>query len=205
MKNQKDWKEYALKTLPRFISSLPKEEVNWDELERVSIKAICQMSQKEAYDALRKCITGSQVSKFQNNFRQHQYRKKNKTTTLPLKSSSLKRLQDFQQRVGADSIDEAIDFLLSPEYDDYRTDVEVAKYMMAKEEFGQKDSFYRTLFRWLPKYELGRIELIIESVFRDAWKKAKASRKKTGNPVKEALEENEINKELATWLNQKND
>jgi hypothetical protein len=205
MKNEKDWKEYASKTLPRFISSLSKDEVNWDELESVSIEAICRMSQKEAYDALRKCLTGKQVTKYQNNFRQHQYRKKNDTTTLPLKASSLKRLQDFQNRVGADSIDEAIEFLLSPEYEDYRTDVEVAKYMMAKQSFDRKDTFFKALFRWLPQYELGRIELIIESVFRDGWKKAKASRKKTGNPIKEALEENEIKKELATWLTQKND
>lgn len=196
MSKDTEWKNYATKTLTRFLASIPKEEINLAEYEKINTDEICQMSQSDAYKTLRSCISTKQVSKYQNNFHQHQYRKKNETTTLPLKAQSLKRLQAFQHQMAADSIDEAIEFLLSPEYEDYRADVEIAKYMMAKQGFEQKDSFYKTLFKWLPKYELGRIELIIESVFQDGWKKAKASRKRTGNPMNEALDENTIYQEI---------
>lgn len=205
MKNSTDWNDYAKRTLPKFLSSLGADEINEVEMCKVDVRKLTEGSQQDAYDALRKCISDKSLRRYQNRYRQHKHREQNAISNLQLKESSLRRLKAFQEKISADSLDEAIDFLLSPEYVDYKMEVDEIKNLMAKENFDHQSAYFKNLIRWLPKYQLGRLRLIVENVFLQGWRESKQNKKRTGNPEKAALEKNEIIREIATHLNGKLD
>ena len=127
MKNSTDWNDYAKRTLLKFLNSLGADEINEVELCKVDVEKLAEGSQQDAYDTLRKCISDKSLRRYQNRYRQHKHREQNAISNLQLKESSLRRLKVFQEKISADSLDEAIDFLLSPEYADYKIEVDVIK------------------------------------------------------------------------------
>lgn len=200
MNDDIEWQKYAQLKVEAFLNELPDREFISTEKNSINIAELLKMPKEDAYEYLRNHITKSALLKLQNRYRQHKNREKHGVSNRQLKKSTLKRLYIFKEKINADSLDEAIEFLLSPEYEDYKVEVETQKHMMAMDEYIHDETYYKNLIRWLPKYQLGRLQLIVESAFKEGWKKAKASKKRTGDPINEALEDNEIIKELSHWI-----
>lgn len=186
------WQEYMEKNFEKFIHSLKVDDFITGEKEIIHLSEVDIFSPKNTYDYLRKIITQEAIKKLQNRFRAHKHRERRGIKNLQLKSHSLKMLDKFKVQVGAETLEEAIDFLLSPDYRDYESDVKSAKEFVARESFCTTDVMIEGFASRLKNYDRERLLLIIELAFNEGWKLAKQSRKRTGNPKKEALEASDM-------------
>jgi len=137
--NDKIWQEYIEKNFDKFISSLKNDDFISGKKEIINDKNIDLLEPKKTYDSLRELITQDAIKKLQNRFRAHKHREKRGIKNLQLKSHSLNMLDKFKEQVGADTLEEAIDFLLSPDYRDYERDVDKAKQRLGEESFDSKE------------------------------------------------------------------
>jgi hypothetical protein len=160
---------------------------------------------KNTYDYLRKIITQEAIKKLQNRFRAHKHRERRGIKNLQLKSHSLKMLDKFKVQVGADTLEEAIDFLLSPDYNDYEFDVGQAKERLGEESFDGTDIMLESFTKRLKNYDRERLLLIIELAFNEGWRSAKATKKRTGNLRQEALEKSNLYAHVLSFAARRND
>ena len=72
-------------------------------------------------------------------------------------------------------MEEALDFLLSPDYRDYEYDVEQAKEKLANDNFNSTEVIIRSLAKRLKNYDRERLSLIVELAFNEGWESAKKS------------------------------
>ena len=135
MSNDKIWQEYIEKNFDKFISSLKSDDFISGKKEIINDKDIDFLETKKTYDCLRKIITQDAIKKLQNRFRAHKHRENRGIKNLQLKSHSLNMLDKFKAQVGADTLEEAIDFLLSPDYREYEHDVDLAKQRLGEGNF----------------------------------------------------------------------
>lgn len=187
MSKDKLWQEYIEKHFDKFVLSLKDDDFISGEKEIISHKDIEFSSPKITYDFLRKLITQDAIKKLQNRFRAHKHRENRGIKNLQLKSHSINMLSKFKAQVGADSLEEALDFLLSPDYRDYKHDVEQAKQRLGGEHFDSAELMINSFTKRLNNYDRERLSLIIELVFNQGWKAAKLSKKRTGTPCNDAL------------------
>jgi len=89
-------------------------------------------------------------------------------------------------------LEEAIDFLLSPDYRDYEHDVDLAKQRLGEGNFGSTELMLDSFTKRLKNYDRERLSLIIELAFNEGWRAAKQTNKRTGNPRQEALSKSDI-------------
>lgn len=171
----------------KFVSSLKDEDFISGHKENVSQENIDFSSPKETYDSLRKIVAQSAITRLQNRFRAHKHREKRGIKNLQLKSHSLQMLDKFKAQVGADTLEEAIDFLLSPDYRDYEHDVDLAKQRLGEGSFDSTELMLDSFAKRLKNYDRERLSLIIELAFNEGWRAAKQSKKRTGNPRNDAL------------------
>lgn len=192
MSKDKLWQEYIEKHFDKFALSLKDDDFISGEKEIISHKDIGFSSPKITYDFLRKLITQDAIKTLQNRFRAHKHRENRGIKNLQLKSHSINMLGKFKAQVGADSLEEALDFLLSPDYRDYKHDVEQAKQRLGGEHFDSTELMIDSFTKRLNNYDRERLSLIIELAFNEGWKAAKKSKKRTGNPRQEALNQSDL-------------
>ena len=101
-------------------------------------------------------------------------------------------LEKFKISVGAETLEEALDFLLSPDYRDYEHDVNQAKAQLAEDSFSGTEVMTESFVKRLKNYDRERLSLIIEMAFNEGWRSSKQSKKRTGNPRKEALSQSDL-------------
>jgi hypothetical protein len=155
----------------------------------VSVAEIATESPRHTYNDLRKFINQSAVSRLQNRFRAHKYREKTGLKNIQLKQSYLSMLDQFKDKVGAETLEEAIDFLLSPDYREYSHDVKTAKEAMGEGNYASDDLMLSGFVSRLTNYDRQRVALLIEHTFKSGWDAAKATRKKSVVARTEALEQ----------------
>jgi len=199
------WQEYMEKNFEKFIHSLKVDDFITGEKEIIHLSEVDIFSPKNTYDYLRKIITQEAIKKLQNRFRAHKHRERRGIKNLQLKSHSLKMLDKFKVQVGAETLEEAIDFLLSPDYNDYEFDVEQAKQRLGEESFVSTDIMLDSFTKRLKNYDRERLLLIIELAFNGGWSAAKATKKRTGNPRQEALEKSDLYTHVLTLTAGRND
>ncbi|GFD68576.1 hypothetical protein [Alteromonas sp. KUL106] len=187
MIKDKIWHEYMEKNFDKFISSLRNNDFISGEKEIINDSEVDFSEPKITYDCLRKIITQEAIKKLQNRFRAHKHRKNRGIKNLQLKSHSLKMLNKFKAQVGAETLEEAIDFLLSPDYRDYEHDVDQAKQRLGDEKFDSTELMFDSFIKRLKNYDRERLSLIIELAFNEGWRAAKKTKRRTGDPQKEAL------------------
>lgn len=183
----KIWREYIDKHFDKFVLSLKDDDFISGEKEIISHKDVEFSSPKITYDYLRKLITQDAIKKLQNRFRAHKHRENRGIKNLQLKSHYIDMLGKFKAQVGADTLEEALDFLLSPDYREYKHDVEQAKQRLGDENFDSTELMIDSFTKRLNNYDRERLSLIIELVFNEGWKAAKQSKKRTGAPRIDAL------------------
>jgi pyruvate-formate lyase len=194
------WQDYMRKNFDKFISSLKNDDFLSREKETINPQDVDFSKPKSTYEYLRKIITQEAIKRLQNRFRAHKYRENRGIRNLQLKSHSLEMLDKFKAQVGADTLEEAIDFLLSPDYSDYGHDVDQAKQQLGNEKFNSTELMLNSFTKRLKKYDRERLSLIIELAFYEGWKAAKQTKKRTGNPQKEALEKFELYKNVVELI-----
>ena len=132
----------------------------------------------------------------ENNFdkfiRAHKHREKRGIKNLQLKSHSLNMLDKFKAQVGADTLEEAIDFLLSPDYREYEHDVDLAKQRLGEGNFDSTELMLDSFTKRLKNYDRERLSLMIALAFNEGWRAAKQTKKRTGNPRQEALNQSDL-------------
>lgn len=192
MSNDKIWQEYIEKNFDKFISSLKSDDFISGEKEFINRKNIDISAPQNTYDSLRELITQDAIKKLQNRFRAHKHREKRGIKNLQLKSHSLNMLDKFKAQVGADTLEEAIDFLLSPDYRDYEHDVDLAKQRLGEENFDSTELMLDSFTKRLKNYDRERLSLIIELAFNEGWRAAKQTKKRTGNPRQKALNQSDL-------------
>ena len=94
-------------------------------------------------------------------------------------------------------MEEALDFLLSPDYRDYEYDVEQAKEKLANNDFNSTEVIIQSFAKRLKNYDRERLSLIVELAFNEGWESAK---KRTGSPRKEALNQSDLYNRLLPLL-----
>jgi hypothetical protein len=189
----KIWQDYASRNFEKFVSSLKNDDFISGEKEIISFNDVDFSEPKKTYKYLRKIITKSAIKRLQNRFRAHKHRENRGIKNLQLKSHSLDMLNTFKAHVGADTLEEALDFLLSPDYREYEHDVEVAKERLSSENFSSSELMIASFMKRLKNYDRERLSLIVELAFNEGWAAAKKSKKRTGNPCKEALNNSALN------------
>ena len=192
MSNDTVWQEYIENNFDKFISSLKSDDFISGEKEIISDEDINFLEPKKTYDCLRKIITQDAIKKLQNRFRAHKHREKRGIKNLQLKSHSLNMLDKFKAQVGADTLEEAIDFLLSPDYREYEHDVDLVKQRLGEGNFDSTELMLDSFTKRLKNYDRERLSLIIELAFNEGWKTAKKTKKRTGNPRQEALNQSDL-------------
>ena len=192
MSKDKIWQEYMERNFDKFFSSLKSDDFINGKREIINHQDFDFSAPKSTYDCLRKIITQDAIKKLQNRFRAHKHRENRGIKNLQLKSHSLKMLDKFKAEVGADTLEEAIDFLLSPDYRDYEHDVDQARQRLGDEKFDSTEVMLNSFTARLKSYDRERLSLILELAFNEGWKAAKRTKKRTGNPRKEALNKFEL-------------
>ena len=192
MSNDKVWQEYIEKNFDKFISSLKSDDFISGKKEIINDKDIDFLEPKKTYDCLRKIITQDAIKKLQNRFRAHKHREKRGIKNLQLKSHSLNMLDKFKAQVGADTLEEAIDFLLSPDYREYEHDVDLAKQRLGEGNFDSTELMLDSFTKRLKNYDRERLSLMIALAFNEGWRAAKQTKKRTGNPRQEALNQSDL-------------
>ena len=112
-------------------------------------------------------------------------------------------LDRFKDQVGATSYEEAIDFLLSPDYKEYHSEVKMAKDVVGDLDFKGDELFLSGFVSRLSKHDRQRIALIIEKTHLSAWRAAKKTKKRTGDPQRVALENFNLYKDTLAYLHNK--
>ena len=192
MSNDKIWQEYIEKNFDKFISSLKSEDFISGEKEIINDEDIDFFEPKKTYDCLRKIITQDAIKKLQNRFRAHKHRENRGIKNLQLKSHSLNMLDKFKAQVGADTLEEAIDFLLSPDYREYEHDVDLAKQRLGEGNFDSTELMLDSFTKRLKNYDRERLSLMIALAFNEGLRAAKQTKKRTGNPRQEALNQSDL-------------
>ena len=101
-------------------------------------------------------------------------------------------LDKFKAQVGADTLEEAIDFLLSPDYREYEHDVDLAKQRLGEGNFDSTELMLDSFTKRLKNYDRERLSLMIALAFNEGWRAAKQTKKRTGNPRQEALNQSDL-------------
>ena len=205
MSNDKIWQEYIEKNVDKFISSLKSDDFISGEKEIINDEDIDFSAPKKTYDCLRKIITQDAIKKLQNRFRAHKHRENRGIKNLQLKSHSLSMLDKFKAQVGADTLEEAIDFLLSPDYRDYKHDVDQAKQQLGDENFESTDLMVVNFTKRLQNYDRERLSSIIALAFNEGWRAAKQTKKRTGKPREEALSQSDLYTSVVKLIARNND
>ena len=205
MSNDKIWQEYIEKNFDKFISSLKSDDFISGEKEFINRKNIDISAPQNTYDSLRELITQDAIKKLQNRFRAHKHRENRGIKNLQLKSHSLSMLDKFKAQVGADTLEEAIDFLLSPDYRDYKHDVDQAKQQLGDENFESTDLMVVNFTKRLQNYDRERLSSIIALAFNEGWRAAKQTKKRTGKPREEALSQSDLYTSVVKLIARNND
>ena len=114
-------------------------------------------------------------------------------------------LDKFKAQVGADTLEEAIDFLLSPDYRDYKHDVDQAKQQLGDENFESTDLMVVNFTKRLQNYDRERLSSIIALAFNEGWRAAKQTKKRTGKPREEALSQSDLYTSVVKLIARNND
>ncbi|MFY0667645.1 MAG: hypothetical protein JXQ95_06420 [Alteromonas stellipolaris] len=192
MKEDKIWQDYLSKNLDKFLNGLTENDfIDGEKLNSSDIE-IDKTIPKNTYISLRKYINQEAIKILQNRFRAHKHRQKTGIKNIQLKETYLTMLEKFKISVGAETLEEALDFLLSPDYRDYEHDVNQAKAQLAEDSFSGTEVMTESFAKRLKNYDRERLSLIIEMAFNEGWRSAKESKKRTGNPRKEALGQSDL-------------
>lgn len=200
MKEDKIWQDYLSKHFEKFINGLTENDfIDGKKLNSSDIE-IDKSIPKNTYISLRKYINQDAIKSLQNRFRAHKHRQKTGIKNLQLKESYISMLDQFKDLVGADSLEETLDFLLSPDYRDYSNEVTDAKLKIAERSFTDDNVMLVGLVSRLENYDRERVALMIEQSFISGWNAAKRSKKRTGNPRQEALNEFELYTQASAYV-----
>ena len=192
MKEDKIWQDYLSKNLDKFLNGLTENDFIVGEKLNSSDIEIDKSIPKNTYISLRKYINQEAIKSLQNRFRAHKHRQKTGIKNIQLKETYLTMLEKFKISVGAETLEEALDFLLSPDYRDYEHDVNQAKAQLAEDSFNGTEVMIDSFAKRLKNHDRERLSLIIELAFNEGWGSAKQSKKRTGNPRKEALSQSDL-------------
>ena len=187
MSTDQVWYEYVTNNFNRFISTVEKAEWKVDTIPALDIEIIRGETPKSAYNYLREFMYDSAIKRLQNRYRAHKHREKTGLRNIQIKEEYLVMLDKFKDMVGAESYEEAFDFLLSPDYLDYKNDVENAKILVGDSKYTSDELYISSFISRLTKYDRERIAFAIEKTHYSAWESAKNSRKRRGDPEREAL------------------
>lgn len=181
------WHEYMHNNFDKFFSSLSNDDFISGEKKAIDEGEIDFSEPKKTYESLRKLINQNAIKRLQNRYRAHKHRKAKGIKNLQLKERSLIMLERFKGLVGADTLEEAIDFLLSPDYQEYKHDVEYAKERLSDDHFNDGDTLAESFAKRLKNYDRERLLLIIKQAFNEGWVTAKQTKKRTGSAQEDAL------------------
>ena len=197
------WYEYVTNNFNRFISTVEKTEWKADTIPALDIDSVRGNPPKAAYNYLREFMHDSAIKRLQNRYRAHKHREKTGIKNIQLKEEYLKMLDRFKDQVGATSYEEAIDFLLSPDYKEYQSEVKMAKDVVGDLDFKGDEFFLSGFVSRLSKHDRQRVALVIEKTHLSAWRAAKKTKKRTGHPQQEALENFTLYKDILAFFNKK--
>jgi hypothetical protein len=205
VKEDKIWQDYLFKNLDKFLNGLTENDFIDGEKLNSSDFEIDKSIPKNTYISLRKYINQDAIKSLQNRFRAHKHRQKTGIKNIQLKENYLIMLEKFKNLVGAETLEETIDFLLSPDYRDYEHDVNQAKAQLAEDSFSGTEVMTENFAKRLKNYDRERLSLIIEMAFNEGWRSAKQSKKRTGNPRKEALSQSDLYNDVVKLITKGND
>jgi len=200
VKEEPIWNDWLSKNIEKFINGLTKNDFINGEILNYSDIEIDRSTPKNTYTSLRNYINQDAIKSLQNRFRAHKHRQKTGIKNLQLKESYLSLLDKFKNLVGAETLEEALDFLLSPDYRDYEYDVEQAKEKLASDNFNSTEVMIESFAKRLKNYDRERLLLIVELAFNEGWESAKKSKRRTGSPRKEAFNQSDLYNRLLPLL-----
>ena len=195
------WHDYITQNFHRYISTVENSEWKDDSPADIDIEKVRGQEPKLAYAYLRQFMQDTAIKRLQNRFRAHKHRETTGLKNIQLKEHYLRMLDRFKDQVGASSYEEALDFLLSPDYQDYQTDVTAAKKVVGALEFNSDELFLDGFMSRLTKYDRQRVALAIEKTYISAWRTAKQSKKRTGDPIGEAINNFTLYQVVKQFLN----
>ncbi|WP_018984944.1 hypothetical protein [Salinimonas chungwhensis] len=194
------WHDYITQNFHRYISTVENSEWKGNSPADIDIEQVRGQEPKLAYAYLREFMQDSAIKRLQNRFRAHKHREITGLKNIQLKEHYLRMLDRFKDQVGAASYEEALDFLLSPDYQDYQADVNAAKEKVGAAEYNSDELFLSGFMSRLTKYDRQRVALAIEKTYFSAWRTAKQSKKRTGDPKREYLNEFCISQNINGYL-----
>ena len=181
------WHNYITQNFHRYISTVENSEWKGDSPADIDIEKVRGQEPKLAYAYLRQFIHDTAIKRLQNRFRAHKHRETTGLKNIQLKEHYLRMLDRFKDQVGAVSYEEALDFLLSPDYREYQAEVNTAKNVIGGAEYDSDELFLNGFMSRLTKYDRQRVALAIEKTYFSAWRTAKQTKKRTGDPIGEAI------------------
>lgn len=205
MKEDKIWQDYLSKHFEKFLNGLTEKDFNDGKKLNSSDIEIDKSIPKNTYISLRKYINQDAIKSLQNRFRAHKHRQKTGIKNIQLKESYLSMLDRFKVKVAAETLEEAIDFLLSSDYTEYRDDVKAAKEAVGEGAYTSDELMLSGFVSRLNNYDRQRVSLLIEHVFKSGWDAAKATRKRSVEARTEALEQLPAYKNVNMQITKPND
>lgn len=187
MSNNTLWHDYITQNFHRYISTVENSEWKGDSPAEIDIDKVRGQEPKLAYAYLRQFMQDTAIKRLQNRFRAHKHRETTGLKNIQLKEHYLRMLDRFKDQVGAASYEEALDFLLSPDYREYQAEVNTAKNVIGGAVYDSDELFLNGFMSRLTKYDRQRVALTIERTYFSAWRAAKSSRKRAGDPIGEAI------------------
>ena len=181
------WHDYITQNFHRYISTVENSEWKGDSPAEIDIEKVRGQAPKLAYAYLRQFMHNTAIKRLQNRFRAHKHRETTGLKNIQLKEHYLRMLDRFKDQVGAASYEEALDFLLSPDYREYQAEVNTAKNVIGGAEYDSDELFLNGFMSRLTKYDRQRVALAIEKTYFSAWRTAKQTKKRTGDPIGEAI------------------
>jgi hypothetical protein len=168
------WQRFLAKSYADYLQSVVQDEAVFQLLSEGDFVArLRECTSREAYKMLRDHLPAASVSKLSDRFRSFKRREKSPMRSLEVGKHTYERLHVFREALFAETFDEMFDYLLSKRYDEL---VETTKTDIEREDVGSKEVYLTSLLARLTRRDQDAIELLMERVYRDAWRDAKASR-----------------------------
>jgi tRNA nucleotidyltransferase/poly(A) polymerase len=178
---QELWKDFVSRRLLDFLKELSHEDLLQNAKGLIEQQEkIAVMRPIQAIKVLRQYMSERAAKKFSDRFRAEQYRKKNKKKTLQLNESTHQRLLKFKELLYADTMDEVLEYAMSPRYEE-DDDIKEAKRQMIDSNADVETErslhivsdatifAFKSLLRRLSRDDKDHLHDFIKLAYLDAW------------------------------------
>ena len=192
-KEQELWSDYLANHLLKFLSSIPESTYLKDKealvnADSVTIKEWQTLAPKALYSAMRAWLPQASIKQFQNRYRAYKHRGIKRTDTIDVSPQTKAIIDMAKAELHASNYDEVFELLFSKHYNvSADSEVRAVKEQISNALPASKNLFLEEFMLRLNPNDRNRVKLLIENTFNEGWDRAKACRKRKGDPRAEAL------------------